>query len=245
MFYSSAAVLLTFLLFGSHTELFAEGFESMRENMVRDQIAARQVKDARVLEAMKKVKRHQFVPLALKPLAYSDRPLPIGEGQTISQPYIVALMTELLSIKPTNRILEVGTGSGYQAAILAELSQEVYSIEIIESLAASALERLKKLGYKNIFVRAGDGYLGWPEKAPFDGIIVTCAPDDIPKPLLAQLKTGGRMVIPVGDPPDQILYLVRKTEQGIEKERNIPVRFVPMTGLAEEVNSADSKERMD
>lgn len=210
--------------------------EALRD-MVRLQIEGRGIRDVRVLQAMLRVERHQFVPFALKELAYSDRPLPIGEGQTISQPYIVALMTELLKLRGDEKILEVGTGSGYQAAVLAEIAREVYTIEILPSLALSAKKRLKELGYQNVFVQEGDGYLGWPAKAPFDGIIVTAAPEDIPKPLLDQLEMGGRMVIPVGEFPDQVLYLVRKTKEGIKKEEIIPVRFVPMTGEAQEARS--------
>ena len=153
-------------------------------------------------------------------------------------------MTELLEVDSGERVLEIGTGSGYQAAVLAELADEVYTIEIIPSLAERAKKRLEELGYQNAFVRTGDGYLGWPEKAPFDGIIVTAAPDDIPQPLLDQLKIGGRMVIPVGSFPDQILYLIQKTKEGVKKEEIIPVRFVSMTGLAQEGNSVDSKSKM-
>jgi len=204
-----------------------------REAMVADQIAARGVKNERVLAAMRKVKRHLFVPPDQVPSAYDDRPLPIGEDQTISQPYIVAFMTELLDPQPEHKVLEIGTGSGYQAAVLAELVKEVYTIEILKPLADAAKERLSRLGYKNVHTLFGDGYKGWPEHAPFDGIIVTCAPEDIPKPLLDQLKVGGRMVIPVGNFPRQQLVLVRKTAKGIEKEEIAPVWFVPMTGEAQ------------
>ncbi|MBI1978227.1 MAG: protein-L-isoaspartate(D-aspartate) O-methyltransferase [Candidatus Omnitrophica bacterium] len=223
--------------------LFAD-MEKARESMVREQIEARGVKNPLVLQAMKKVERHKFVPPLFRPLAYRDGPLPIGEDQTISQPYIVALMTELLDLSAEARVLEVGTGSGYQAAVLSEIVKEVYTIEIIPSLAESAAERLKELGYQNVFVRAGDGYLGWPERAPFDGIIVTAAPDEIPKPLLDQLKVGGKMVIPVGNYPDQTLYLVQKQEKGFNQQEVIPVRFVPMTGLAQEENKVDSQTRI-
>src|SRR4030042_2223240 len=173
-------------------------FKTMRQKMVETQIKARGVKDPRVLSAMHKVERHLFVPKELQTSAYTDQPLPIGEDQTISQPYIVALMTELLELKGGENVLEIGTGSGYQAAILAELAKEVYTIEIVEPLASSAKNRLLELGYQNINVKAGDGYLGWPEVGPFDAIIVTAAPDHIPKPLIDQLQEGGRMVIPVG-----------------------------------------------
>src|SRR4030043_1897036 len=173
-------------------------YKVMREKMVETQIKARGVKDPRVISALLKVERHRFVLEEYLNSAYADQPLPIGEGQTISQPYIVALMTELLELKENEKVLEIGTGSGYQAAILAELAKEVYTIEIIESLALIAKNRLLELGYQNIRVKAGDGYLGWPEAAPFDAITITCAPDHIPTPLLDQLKEGGRMVVPVG-----------------------------------------------
>ncbi|HJX60819.1 MAG TPA: protein-L-isoaspartate(D-aspartate) O-methyltransferase [Thermodesulfobacteriota bacterium] len=197
--------------------------------MVETQIKARGVKGPRVLAAMLKVERHLFVSKDLHPTAYSDQPLPIGEGQTISQPYIVALMTELLDLKGDEKVLEVGTGSGYQAAILAELAKEVYTIEIIEKLATSAKKLLLDLGYKNIKVKAGDGYLGWPEAAPFDAIIVTCAPDHIPKPLMDQLREGGRMVIPVGEFTQELRKIVKRGGK-LETTNVIPVIFVPMTG---------------
>jgi len=204
-------------------------FKTMRERMVETQIKARGVKEPRVLTALLKVERHLFVPKDLHPNAYSDQPLPIGEGQTISQPYIVALMTELLELKGGDKVLEVGTGSGYQAAILAELAKEVYSIEIIEKLASSAETLLLDLGYKNIKVKTGDGYLGWPEAAPFDAIIVTCAPDHIPRLLIDQLKEGGRMVIPVGEFTQELKKIVKRGGK-LETTNVIPVIFVPMTG---------------
>ena len=183
----------------------------------------------RVMAAMAKVPRHEFVPPAEESYAYINNALPIGHGQTISQPYIVALMTDLLDPQPTHRVLEVGTGSGYQAAILAELVQRVYSIEVIPELAEEARERLARLGYANVIVRAGDGYAGWPEEAPFDGIIVTAAAATVPKPLLAQLRNGGRMVIPAGSRLGQNLFLIEKSASGEISERNLlPVAFVPL-----------------
>jgi protein-L-isoaspartate(D-aspartate) O-methyltransferase len=209
-----------------------EVYAERRERMVVTQIEARGVKDKLVLDAMRKVPRHLFVAEGLRDVAYTDGPLPIGEEQTISQPYIVALMTELLGLKGGEKILEIGTGSGYQAAILAEIAKEVYTIEIICSLAEMAETRLKEMEYKNITVKCADGYQGWEEHAPFDGVIVTAAPDHIPQPLVDQLKMGRRLVIPVGD-LFQELMVVTKTEKGMKKDMIIPVRFVPMTGEAE------------
>lgn len=205
--------------------------KAKREQMVETQLKARGIKDLGALKAMLKVERHRFVPDQLQDQAYEDHPLPIGEGQTISQPYIVALMTELLDLKGAEKVLEIGTGSGYQAAILAELVQKVYTIEIIETLARSAKERLQKLGYGNIEVKAGDGYLGWPKAAPFDAIIVTAAPDHIPQPLFDQLKEGGRMVLPVGTYPYQELKKIIKKSGKPEITDILPVLFVPMTGV--------------
>ena len=189
------------------------------------------VSDLRVIEAMKKTPRHLFVPGDERDEAYADHPLPIGFGQTISQPSLVAFMTEQLRPEPGDRVLEVGTGSGYQAAILSPLVAEVYSIEIVEPLAARAKETLASQGYDNVHTRSGNGYLGWPEAAPFDAIIVTCAPDEIPPALVEQLREGGRMIIPVGpQTAPQELYLLEKREGRIEKRAILPVRFVPMTG---------------
>lgn len=202
-------------------------FSKLREIMIETQIKKRGIKDKRVLEAIYKVERHKFVPLELEHLAYEDRPLPIGEGQTISQPYIVALMTELLKLSGKEKILEIGTGSGYQAAILAQLGKEVYSIEILPGLAKKAERLLKKLGYTNVKVKCGDGYLGWPQFAPFDCIIVTCAPSEIPSTLIEQLADNGRMVIPVGN-QFQELKLLEKKHNKLETRDVIPVRFVPM-----------------
>ena len=201
--------------------------------MVESQIVARGVRDPRVLAAMRKVPRHRFVDDAQRAEAYEDHPLPIPGNQTISQPYIVALMTELLELKPTSRVLEIGTGSGYQSAVLAELAKEVYTIEIVPELARLAQTRLRELGYDNVTVREGDGYRGWPEHAPFDAIIVTAAPERIPQPLLDQLARGGIMVIPVGG-FFQELKVFRKSADGRMSEKDIlPVRFVPMTGEVE------------
>ena len=207
-----------------------------RARMVRDQIAndARGITNERVLAAMEKVPRHEFVPEAVRKQSYDDGPLPIGYEQTISQPFIVAFMTEKLEPKPTDRVLEIGTGSGYQAAVLAELVAEVRTIEIIEPLAHRAEADLKRLGYTNIFVRAGDGYQGWPEAAPFDAVIVTCAPEQVPQPLIDQLKDGGRMIVPVGEIGAQELVMFHKRGGELEKRAVLKVRFVPMTGEASE-----------
>jgi protein-L-isoaspartate(D-aspartate) O-methyltransferase len=210
----------------------SDEYQAAREQMVREQIEARGIRDARVLAALRKVPRHLFVPPEEQHEAYFDFPLAIGYGQTISQPYVVAFMTEALELKPRDRVLEIGTGSGYQAAILAELVPEVYSIEIVEPLAREAEARLRCLGYSNVHVRAGDGYRGWPEAAPFDAIIVTAAPDHIPQPLVDQLREGGRMVLPVGR-WDQELVRLRRKGAAILRESLLPVRFVPMTGEAE------------
>jgi protein-L-isoaspartate(D-aspartate) O-methyltransferase len=205
-----------------------------RRRMVNLQMRARDIVDRRVLEAMNKVPRHMFVPRAMRPYAYEDRPLSIGQQQTISQPYIVALMTQLAA--PTNkaRALDVGTGSGYQAAVLAEVVHQVYSIEIVKPLATEAERRLKSLGYGNVEVRYGDGYQGWKEHAPFDVIIVAAAPDHIPQPLVDQLAVGGRLVIPVGNKLWQDLLVVEKRSDGTVRKRKVaPVAFVPMTGQAD------------
>jgi protein-L-isoaspartate(D-aspartate) O-methyltransferase len=201
--------------------------------MVEGQIEARGVRQVEVLDAMRRVPRHRFVPPELAGRAYADSPLPIGEGQTISQPYIVALMTELIVPHPDMKVLEIGTGSGYQAAVLAEIVKEVYTIEILPELGRRAAETLKTLGYDNVKARIGDGFDGWPEAAPFEGIVVTAAPREIPQPLLDQLAVGGRLVIPVGE-GYQELEVVTRTESGYERRSVIPVRFVPMTGKADE-----------
>ena len=208
-----------------------EDYVEKRRAMARDQLEARDIDDPAVLEAMRNVPRHEFVPTMLRMRAYADHPLPIGNQQTISQPYIVALMTQLAEVSADDVVLEVGTGSGYQAAVLAEIVNQVYTIEIISELAASARERLTSLGYDNVRVRAGDGYLGWEEKAPFDAILVTAAATEVPQPLVEQLKPGGIMIIPVG-PRSQVQSLrrIQKAEDGsTTNEEVIPVVFVPLT----------------
>lgn len=202
-------------------------YASERERMVSEQIEARGIQDSGVLRAMRKVQRHQFVPDIFRASAYGDSALPIGEGQTISQPYIVALMTEVIKPNSNMKVLEIGTGSGYQAAILAELCKSIYTIEIVEILGKRAEKILKKV-YKNVHVRIGDGYKGWPEVAPFDAILVTCAPAKVPQPLIDQLKEGGRMVIPVGGLGVQELYVLIKKKGRLKQQAIIPVLFVPM-----------------
>lgn len=224
-------ILLADLLHASGTNDWA----AARQRMVREQLAApgRDLTNARMLQVMGQVPRHEFMPEAQRSVAYEDRAAPIGYGQTISQPYIVGLMTEQLDPQPADRVLEIGTGSGYQAAVLSPLVREVYTIEIIEPLARRAEADLKRLGCTNVFVRSGDGYQGWPEAAPFDAIIVTCAPENVPQPLVEQLKDGGRMIIPVGLIENQELVLLRKRAGRLEQSRVLAVRFVPMTGKAQ------------
>jgi protein-L-isoaspartate(D-aspartate) O-methyltransferase len=205
-------------------------YSGLRNIMVRRQIGARGVEDARVLETMLRVPRHLFVPHNLRERAYDDSPLPIGDGQTISQPYMVAWMTELLELKDSDKVLEVGTGSGYQAAILCELAKEVFSVEKYPSLASQAEERLRTLGYRNIKVRVGDGTLGWPEEAPFDGIIVTAGSPSVPQPLLEQLADGGRLVIPVGSSGMQMLNLIRRQGNEYHTNEEGTCVFVPLVG---------------
>jgi len=202
-----------------------------RTRMVLRQLAGRGVRDQRVLAAMRWVPREWFLPPHLAGDAYTDAPLPIGSGQTISQPYVVALMTQLLELRGEERVLEVGTGSGYQASILGELAKDVYSMEIVPELAAQAAQRLAGLGYTNVQTRLGDGHQGWPEAAPFDAVIVTCSPDHVPAPLFDQLKEGGRLVIPVGTAPrEQMLHQLQKVHGQVVQHPVIPVSFVPMTG---------------
>jgi protein-L-isoaspartate(D-aspartate) O-methyltransferase len=201
-----------------------------RTVMVEEQILARGVTDERVLDAMRTVPRERFVPAELADRAYEDNPLPIGHGQTISQPYIVAHMTELLGVEPQHKVLEIGTGSGYQAAVLSVLARQVFTIEIVPALAETAARTLRDLGYANVTVREGDGYLGWPAEAPFDRIMVTAAPDEVPAPLVEQLAPGGRLVLPVGPQgATQWMTLVEKTQAGVVERRTIPVQFVPFT----------------
>jgi protein-L-isoaspartate(D-aspartate) O-methyltransferase len=216
-----------------------ERFARLRKQMVAEQLRGRDITDRNVLNAMARVPRHRFVPLEVRELAYRDRALPIGHAQTISQPYIVALMTQLVRPAPAKRALDIGTGSGYQAAILAELCKSVCTIEIVEPLADSARTRLAALGYKNIEVRAGDGYRGWPQRAPFDIITVAAAAPEIPKPLLAQLAPGGRLVMPVGESLQELILVEKRGDGALEKRSIAPVAFVPLTGEAQ----STTKER--
>jgi protein-L-isoaspartate(D-aspartate) O-methyltransferase len=210
-------------------ESAADDRSAERRRMVEQQLRARDIRSPRVLEAMARVPRHLFVPEPVRAQAYGDYPLPIGYDQTISQPYIVGFMTQALEIERTHRVLEIGTGSGYQAAVLSELAQAVYTIEIVPPLADRARQTLDSLGYRNVTVRTGNGYRGWPEQAPFDRIIVTAAPDEIPPALVEQLTVGGLMAIPVGT-IEQELRILRRTQSGLEQLHTLPVRFVPMTG---------------
>lgn len=224
----SAVVPVFALLF--FISFFQEDYKERREGMVKQQIERRGVKDAAVLKAMRQVKRHMFVPPNSIADAYDDRPLPIGYGQTISQPYIVAYMTEAIKPKPGYKVLEIGTGSGYQAAVLSPIVKEVYTIEIVPQLGKAAADRLKKIGYQNILVKVGDGYYGWKEHAPFDAIVVTAAAEFVPPPLLEQLKDGGKMIIPIGSPfMTQMLMLVEKKGKKAVTKSLMPVVFVPFT----------------
>ena len=206
-----------------------EAWNAARRRMVEEQLTGRDIRDERVLGAMRRVPRHLFVPPDVRDQAYGDHPLPIGHAQTISQPYIVAFMTEALDVQPAHKVLEIGTGSGYQAAVLAELAREVYTIEIVEPLGAAASKTLSDLGYKNIHTRIGNGYMGWPEAAPFDRIMVTAAPPEIPPALVEQLALDGVIAIPVGT-GIQELQVLRRTKDGLTLLKTLPVRFVPMTG---------------
>lgn len=205
-------------------------YEKERIRMVDEQIVSRGVKDERVLAVMRNIPRHEFLPEAIRGMAYTDNALPLGEGQTMSQPYMVALMTELLGLKGPERVLEIGTGSGYQAAVLAELCEKVYTVERVKSLADKARATLDRLGYKSVAIKVYDGTYGWKEMAPFDAIVVTAGSPDVPAPLVEQLKEGGRMVIPVGDRYGQELITVVKTAEGMTTRRSIPCVFVPLIG---------------
>jgi protein-L-isoaspartate(D-aspartate) O-methyltransferase len=223
-------IIILIALFTSLSLVQSDEFRYKRERMVRHQIEGRGISDESTLKAMKNVQRHLFVPEELKQNAYDDRPLPIGYGQTISQPYIVAYMTEIILPRKGQKVLEIGTGSGYQAAVLAEIVDTVYTIEIITELSNSAEQRLKKLNYKNVYVKNADGYYGWKEAAPFDAIVVTAAAEFVPPPLVEQLKDGGKMIIPVGSPfLNQNLVLIEKKKNKVTSKNLIPVRFVPFT----------------
>lgn len=223
-------VLITFLIVPSCRSQVKDEqqYEQARLAMVKGQIRARGITDDQVLDAMKKVERHRFVPAGYLDEAYNDYPLPIGEGQTISQPYIVAFMTEAIELKPSDKVLEIGTGSGYQAAVLAEICDSVFSIDIFYSLTHRADSILNELGYKNIFIKTGDGYQGWAEHAPYNAIIVTCSPTHVPVALEEQLAEGGRMIIPVGEGYSQDLFLLEKKNGRLQERNVLPVRFVPM-----------------
>lgn len=227
---AGAGALLGFLVFTSYGIQAQQDFEEQRAHMVRIQLSGRDITDKATLQAMGKVERHMFVPEDVREWAYEDRPLPIGKGQTISQPYMVAFMTQALNLNDGDKVLEIGTGSGYQAAVLAEITDAVYTIEIVKSLGIAAEKRLQAMGYSNVQVRVGDGYNGWPEAAPFDAIIVTAGAESVPEPLLRQLKDGGRMVIPVGPHHGvrQLKLFVRKGDRYRERDL-MAVLFVPFT----------------
>jgi protein-L-isoaspartate(D-aspartate) O-methyltransferase len=233
-----ALLLAVVLLLGAPapSAFGADRDEQARQIMVEKQIRGRGINNPRVIEAMEKVERHRFVPAAQRRAAYGDAPLPIGHGQTISQPYIVARMTELLGVGPGDKVLEIGTGSGYQAAVLAEVvgpTGSVYTIEIVKPLGEQAREALAEQGYDNIHLRIGDGYKGWPEQEPFDAIIVTAAPPEVPRPLLDQVKIGGRIVLPVGAVWQDLQVLTKRADGTFDRQNVLPVRFVPMTGEAQ------------
>jgi len=226
---SAGALVLTAISVTNASASDEAALARAREKMVSEQIAARDVRDPLVLAAMRRVPRHLFVPEASRREAYDDHPVPIGHGQTISQPYIVAFMTQALGLKGGERVLEIGTGSGYQAAVLSHIAGQVHTIEIVAPLADEAGERLKRLGHRNVAVRAGDGYRGWPEAAPFDAIIVTAAAPRIPEALKSQLAEGGRLILPLGDDAQELVLLTRRGSR-FEERKVLPVRFVPMTG---------------
>ena len=229
MKYIISIILSLVLAFSSCAQTKDHGyFDKQRKQMVENQIKERGITSNKVINALQNVERHMFVPEENVQKAYEDRPLPIGHGQTISQPYIVALMTDMLDLNENDKVLEIGTGSGYQAAVLSEIVDQVYTIEIVEPLGKQARERLQKLGYDNVNVKIGNGYKGWPEQAPFDAIIVTAAPTEIPQPLKDQLAEGGKMIIPVGERFAQELVLLKKINGELRKKSIIPVRFVPM-----------------
>ncbi len=228
------SVLVSLLLITSSTSYGDDPHQEARDALVRDRIASAGVKDPRVLQSIRDTPRHEFVPADLRDRAYFDMALPIGESQTISSPFIVALMTEALDPQTTDKVLEIGTGSGYQAAVLSPLVQHVYSIEIVRELGERAAETLQRLDYKNVSTRVGDGFLGWPEAAPFDKIIVTCSPESVPEPLVEQLREGGMMIIPVGERYQQTLYRMTKQDGKLVRQPLRPTLFVPMTGEAEE-----------
>ena len=240
----AAVALLIATGLGADEPKSDDPFATARDRMVRRHLAERGIEDPAVLEAFRTVPRHKFVPESYQRLSYEDESIPIGEGQTITTPYEVAFMTEVLEPKPTDTVYEVGTGSGFQAAILGQIVAEVYSIEIHEPLAKRAAEVIKELGYENIHSRPGDGYLGWPEAAPFDKIIVTCAPEAIPPPLVEQLKEGGRLVIPIGSRFDQKVYVFDKKGGKLEGGAIRPTLFVPMTGKAQR-EAAERRARGD
>jgi protein-L-isoaspartate(D-aspartate) O-methyltransferase len=223
----------------------SDPFVAARDRMVDRHLAERGIKDPRVLKAFRTVPRHLFVPEEMRRLAYEDESIPIGEGQTITPTYDVALMTEVLRPKPTDKVYEVGTGSGYQASILSQLVKDVYSVEIHKPLGERAAKLIKELGYDNVHTRVGDGYAGWPEAAPFDAVIVTCAPEKVPPPLVEQLKEGGRMVIPLGGRYDQAIYVYTKKDGKLSGEKLIPTLFVPMTGEAQKKAAEERRKGQD
>ena len=232
-FYSALALVASTLWAPTPSPAQGPNFPEMRRQMVETEIVGAGITNPRVIDSIRNTQRHEFVPFRERLKAYYDMALPIGEGQTISPPFIVAYMTEQIDPQPTDKVLEIGTGSGYQAAVLSPLAKEVYSIEIVEPLGKTAAQVLKKLKYPNVTTKIGDGFLGWPEHAPFDKIIVTCSPENVPQPLVDQLKEGGRMIVPVGQRYQQTLYLFKKKDGQLEKEALRPTLFVPMTGTAE------------